>query len=161
MGFVIRKMVKEDIQQVQQVAKESWNATYEGIIPNKIQKNFLNTAYSHEMMEHRLRGSFLYVAETENQIVGFANFSPANREGQVELSAIYLSPTYQGKGIGTALLQAGVKNIENIQEIYVDVEQENTIGKTFYAAKGFKTIKAYDDDFDGHILKTVRMALVL
>ena len=29
----IRKMKKKDIPQVQQIAKTSWNHTYEGIIP--------------------------------------------------------------------------------------------------------------------------------
>ena len=46
-------------------------------------------------------------------------------------------------------------------EIYIDVEDENIIGKTFYEAKGFKIIKKFDDNFDGHILKTVRMCLTL
>ena len=96
MGFVIREVVREDIKQVQDIAKESWHATYEGIIPREIQDNFLQAAYSNEMMERRLNSSFLYVAEVENKIVGFANFSPVNHEGQVELSAIYLSPVYQG-----------------------------------------------------------------
>lgn len=161
MSFVIREMVKEDTEQVQDVAKKSWNTTYEGIIPNKIQENFLNAAYSNEMMEKRLSKSFLFIAEAENKIVGFANYSQVNSEGQVELGAIYIYPNYQGKGIGTALLQEGIKNIENIKEVYVDVEKENTIGKNFYKAKGFKIVKEYDDNFDGHILKTVRMALSL
>lgn len=159
MGFVIREMVREDIKQVQDVAKESWHATYEGIIPREIQDNFLQAAYSNEMMERRLNSSFLYVAEVENKIVGFANFSPVNHEGQVELSAIYLSPAYQGRGIGTALLEAGVNNIANIEGIYLDVEKENTIGTAFYTAKGFTIMNEFDDNFDGHILKTVRMVL--
>lgn len=156
---MIRKMIKEDIKQVQDVAKKSWNATYDGIIPHNVQENFLNGAYSDEMMEKRLNGSFIFVAEMANKIVGFANFTAVNGEGQSELSAIYLYPNCQGKGVGTALLQKGIKALENIKEIYIDVEKENTIGKTFYEAKGFKTIKEYDDNFDGHILKTVRMCL--
>ncbi|RCW63959.1 hypothetical protein DFR57_11585 [Saliterribacillus persicus] len=40
MSFVIREMVKADIDQVQDVAKKSWNETYKGIIPKGIQKNF-------------------------------------------------------------------------------------------------------------------------
>lgn len=36
---IIRTMHVEDIPQVQDVAKKSWNATYEGIIPFEIKKN--------------------------------------------------------------------------------------------------------------------------
>lgn len=161
MGFIIRTMIIEDIKQVQDVAKKSWNATYDGIIPHSVQEKFLNAAYSNEMMKKRLIGSFIFVAEMENRIVGFASFTPVNDERQSELSAIYLYPNSQGKGVGTALLQKGIKELENIKEIHIDVEKENIIGKTFYEAKGFKTIKEYDDNFDGHILKTVRMCLTV
>jgi len=154
-------MIIEDIKQVQDVAKKSWNATYDGIIPHSVQEKFLNAAYSNEMMKKRLIGSFIFVAEMENRIVGFASFTPVNDERQSELSAIYLYPNSQGKGVGTALLQKGIKELENIKEIHIDVEKENIIGKTFYEAKGFKTIKEYDDNFDGHILKTVRMCLTV
>lgn len=161
MNFVIRKMVKEDIKQVQDVARKSWNTTYEGIIPHRVQENFLNAAYNDEMMEKRLSGSFIFVAEKGDKVVGFANFTSVNSEGQSELSAIYLYQDFQGEGIGSALLQRGIKELENLKEVYIDVEKENSIGKSFYDAKGFKTIKEYDDNFDGHILKTVRMCLAV
>lgn len=150
-------MSKDDIEQVQDVAKKSWNATYEGIIPDKVQASFLNAAYRDEMLEKRLSGSFMFVSVVENKIVGFANFSPVNSDGRVELSAIYLYPSYQGNGIGTALLQEGIETIKGMKEIYLDVEKENVIGRNFYQAKGFKIIREYDDNFDGHMLKTVQM----
>ncbi|WP_404332271.1 GNAT family N-acetyltransferase [Mesobacillus maritimus] len=159
MSFVIRKMIKEDIKQVQYVAKRSWNDTYEGIIPFDIQENFLEYAYNDEMLKKRLEGSFLFVAVVENTIVGFANFSPVKKEGEVELGAIYLHPNHQGKGIGSALLQEGIVNVEGVRKVYINVEKENEIGKTFYEAKGFETVEEFDDEFDGHILKTVRMVL--
>lgn len=158
MGFVIRKMKEEDIQQVQQVAKTSWNYTYEGIIPPEIQENFLKSAYNDEMMIRRLERSIIFVAEVDGKIVGFANYSPVKEEGKVELVAIYLYPEYQGNGIGTSLLEEGF-NLDGVKEISINVEKENRIGTTFYKAKGFKVVSEFDDDFDGHILKTVRMVL--
>lgn len=109
----------------------------------------MNVAYGDQMMVNRLKESFIFVAEMENIIVGFASFTPVNDERQSELTAIYLYPKNQGMGIGTTLLQKGIKALENVN------------GKTFYEAKGFKTIKEYDDNFDGHILKTVRMCLTV
>lgn len=161
MGLIIRDMTQEDVAHVQTIARESWKKTYEGIIPAKIQENFLNAAYSDVMMKKRLNHSILFVAERDSKIVGFANYSQMNDEGQIELSAIYLSPHDQGKGIGTALLQKGIDEIDGMKQIYIDVEEKNTIGKTFYEAKGFKVINKYDDNFDGHILKTCRMVLTI
>ncbi|RCW76941.1 GNAT family N-acetyltransferase [Saliterribacillus persicus] len=87
----------------------------------------LNVAYSDEIIKKRLCGSFLFVAETHNNIVGFANFSPYSH-GEVELRAIYLYSNYR-KGIGTALLKEGNRRIDGIREFYMDVEKENTIGR--------------------------------
>lgn len=155
----IRKMEKEDIKQVQEVAKTSWNATYEGIIPLEIQRNFLNSAYNDEMMQRRLEVSSLYVAETDGKVVGFANFSFVKEGGEAELGAIYLYPEHQGKGIGTALLREGIKNLKNANSVYINVEKENNVGSTFYRAKGFKVVSEFDDNLEGHITKMLRMVL--
>lgn len=156
---IIRTMHAEDIPQVQDVAKKSWNATYEGIIPVEIQEKFLKMAYNDERMKQRMERSFLFVAEIESNIIGFANFSPVNEEGKAELGAIYLYPEYQGKGVGSALLQKGINELSGIKEIYINVEKDNKIGKSFYDAKGFQVLKEFDDQFEGHTLKTVRMVL--
>lgn len=159
MDYGIRKMKQEDTKQVQNVAKTTWNATYEGIIPSEVQENFLISAYNDERMKQRLEQSTIYVAEVEGSVVGFANFSPVKEGGKVELGAIYLYPEQQGKGIGTALLQKGIHELDGVNKIYINVEKDNKIGKTFYEAKGFEVVNEFDDDFDGHILKTIRMVL--
>lgn len=157
MKINIRRMHDEDIKQVQDIANTSWNATYKGIIPVKVQNNFLKSAYSDENMKRRLERSFLYVAEVEGKVVGFANYSPIKDGGKIELGAIYLYPQFQGLGIGTALLQQAIKEFEGVKEIYINVEKDNQIGKIFYKAKGFEMVEELEDVFDGHTLKTVRM----
>lgn len=159
MNITIRKMHYEDIKQVQNIAKTTWNATYEGIIPLEVQNNFLKSAYNDERMKQRIERSFLYVAEVEGKVVGFANYSPVRDGGKVELGAIYLYPDFQGKGIGTAMLQQAVKELEDLKEIYINVEKDNTIGMNFYQAKGFEFVEEFDEEFGGHILKTVRMVM--
>lgn len=54
MEYIVRKMNENDIRDVQQVAKTSWNHTYQGIIPEAIQERFLNSAYSSDMLNRRL-----------------------------------------------------------------------------------------------------------
>ena len=157
MTIPIRKMRDADIQQVQRIARTTWNATYEGIIPLVVQNNFLDSHYSDESMKLRMERSVLYVAEFEGKIAGFANFSPVRVGGKVELAAIYVDPECQGKGIGTALLQQAINELPGIQEIYVNVEKENKIGINFYKAKGFEIVKEFEEQFDGHSLKQIRM----
>lgn len=158
LDFTIRKMKKRDIQAVQAVAKESWHTTYEEIIPSHIQQRFLMKAYSKKMLKRRLRKTNIFVAEMNNEVVGFANYSSVMDAGKVYLYAIYLYSEYQGAGIGTALLKAGIDKLDP-QEIILNVERQNLPALDFYHAKGFEKVAEFDDDFDGHILHTIRMSL--
>ena len=155
----ILQMTQQDIQAVQQVATTSWHATYEGIIPQHIQRNFLQWAYSDEMLQKRLVETPFFVAKQAGEVIGFANFSHNNELGEVELIAIYVDPTKQQQGTGTQLLKVGLSLLQP-QKLFVNVEQDNEIGKHFYIAKGFQVVEQFDEDFDGHILKTLRMVLV-
>lgn len=161
MGFHIRDMDKTDIKAVQNVAKESWEATYTGIIPLEIQETFLRSAYSDGMMNKRLEVSSLYVAEVSGEVVGFANFSTVKQGNIAELGAIYLLPEYHGEGIGTALLQEGIKNLNGAQSLIADVEKDNKSGVTFYQAKGFQAHSEFDDNLEGLVTKMLRMVLSL
>lgn len=159
MTLFIRNMTVNDIKQVQDVAKVSWNATYNGIIPTEVQENFLRTAYSDVILQKRLERSQIYVAVLNDKIVGFVNLSFVREDGIVELSAIYVYPEFQGQGVGSALLKEGIKHAYGLKEVYINVEKDNVIGRRFYEAKKFEFVKEFEEDFDGHILKTVRMVL--
>ncbi|MCP8968425.1 GNAT family N-acetyltransferase [Ectobacillus ponti] len=157
----IRNAVETDIAQVQHVAKASWNETYEGIIPMEIQEAFLRYAYSEDMMKKRMQTSCLLVAERGECIVGFINVSLPDEQKEAELFAIYLLPDHQRVGIGKALLLAAIRHTPDARSLCVNVERDNFKGQRFYAKQGFEVIDEFDDDFDGHILKTTRMVLRL
>ncbi|WP_342527723.1 GNAT family N-acetyltransferase [Chryseomicrobium sp. FSL W7-1435] len=161
MTISIRRMKDEDISAVQEVAKTSWNTTYEAIIPLDVQANFLKVAYNPDQLKRRLNHSLFLVAEAEGRIVGFANYSNVQDDHSAELAAIYLHPQYQGKGIGSALLHRGIAELDGIQSVFINVEKENWSGLSFYSAKGFQVVREFEEDFDGHLLKTIRMELLV
>ncbi|EMR05355.1 Spermine/spermidine acetyltransferase [Bhargavaea cecembensis DSE10] len=154
---MIRKMEERDIPAVRQVAAESWHDTYEGIIPRGIRERFLSAAYSPASLKRRLEQSILYVAEHHDTVVGFANFSRLPDTGDAELSAIYLLPAYQGRGLGTALLESGIGELSGAERLYITVERENRNGIRFYQASGFSTVDEFEEDFGGHTLNSIRM----
>lgn len=157
----IRSMKESDIGDVRAVAHASWHASYDGIIPVAIQNQFLTTAYGEVMMRRRLEHAAMFVAEAASGTVGFANFSRVRNDGTAELAAIYLLPNYQGLGIGTALLRAGIERLAGAHELTAQVERDNASGRAFYEARGFETKDEFDENFEGHILRTVRMTLQL
>lgn len=158
--YMIRNMTEQDVLSVQQVAAETWHTTYEGIIPRPIQDAFLQQAYEESRLLQRLQHGFFYVVETEGTVEGFAHFSPVVN-GMVTLYAIYIHSALQGKGVGTAFLQKLHEDVAGVEMIEVEVEQDNQIGIRFYEAKGFQVREIYEEDFDGHLLKTVKMYKVV
>jgi ribosomal protein S18 acetylase RimI-like enzyme len=109
----------------------------------------------------RLRNSFIYVATIDEKIVGYANFFRLQNRGEIELGSIYILPAYQGKGIGSQLLEKGMKHSKELKIVYINVERENGIGRAFYHSKGFQLVDEFDDEFEGHLLKTMRMKLMI
>lgn len=155
----LRLMAHKDIPSVQEVARMSWHDTYSGIIPQSVQDQFLEKAYSKATLTKRINQSIFLVKESEERIVGFANFSKKNQRGVSELGAIYLLPTHQGKHIGTELFQKGIHLLDQPKRIIVYVEKENNKGFYFYEAKGFKAVETFEEIFFGHKLKTIKMIL--
>ena len=76
------------------IAKVTWYATYEGLIPEEIQLKFLNTAYSDSSIKLRIDRSLILVVEKEKEVVGYANFSRINENNEAELGAIYIYPKW-------------------------------------------------------------------
>lgn len=80
MTIIIRKMTRKDMKQVQDIAKTTWHATYDGIIPRDIQNNFLDKAYSLQMMKQRLKQPYFFVAEVKGKSLVFRNLlCPINK----------------------------------------------------------------------------------
>lgn len=151
---MIRKMVKSDIEAIQHIAAISWHATYDGIIPSDVQKQFLQQAYATERLEQRLEQTNMYVAVEEDEIIGYAAFSSVRHDGEVELSAIYVLPSKQGQGVGSKLLTHGILELQP-RAIYANVEKENLGGRQFYDAKGFNVAASFEEPFLQHTLKTL------
>jgi putative acetyltransferase len=76
----------------------------------------------------------VWVAETK-EILAFCAF----KKGWVD--HLYISPEYQGRGIGKKLLQ---KAMEDNEQLYLWTFQKNTLARNFYARQGFKLLKMTD-----------------
>lgn len=156
----IRKAKQSDWQKVQHVAEVSWHDTYEGIIPRSVQDAFLERAYHEEIILKKMEYGILFVAEVEIDIVGFANVF-MREDGEAELAAIYLLPEVQGKGIGTALLEAVKKSIFGVSNLYVYVEKENTNAIHFYESSRFVFVREFEEELFEHTFASVEYVLPL
>lgn len=70
-----------------------------------------------------------------------------------EVGAIFLLPSFHGKGIGTKLMN----HVAQFHEILeVEVFEKNSIGRAFYERYGFEFIKKHVHDATGEVLLRLR-----
>ena len=106
----IRSAKKEDISKIAAVHIQSWKETYPGIMPERKIASLNMEACSRNCENALASGSHVFVAEVNQEIIGFVS-GGANRiqeacetglgnTCEAELAAIYMLREYHGKGIG-------------------------------------------------------------
>jgi ribosomal protein S18 acetylase RimI-like enzyme len=94
------------------------------------------------------------VAKMNGNVVGFASFGNCRDEGapsdQGELWALYVEPDAWGHGVGRALLDHAVTNLqrEGFRSTSLWVLVENHRGIAFYEACGFSRIHGSEKQFE-------------
>jgi predicted acetyltransferase len=144
-GLKIRPAKAGDEEQLARVHIQSWQEAYAGLIPQDYLDQLpseLNGRIGNWKKTLKNPNRFVWVAEGEKGIVGFVLFGPprdANKEGYIELGAIYLLASAKGKKVGFSLLSAGFNKMRDLgyKKAYCWVLENNPTIK-FYERTGAK-----------------------
>lgn len=165
MGYQVRRAQPADAPAIAAVARETWAATYRGIIPEEVQRAVLPQWYAEERLARAAESgqSAFFVAEAEaGEVVGFAQAGHREEAGDAELWRFYVLPDHQRKGIGRQLLQACLDALHAqgpVSRLFVQVEAENEGGRRAYEALGFTYVREYPDELPGHVTQMWEMCL--
>ena len=107
--------------------------------------------------------SYNFIAESENQAVGFIIIKIASDE--IEIITICTSPEYQRQGIARELLQEAIKHSKQskAKSIYLEVSENNIAAINLYLSSEFQKTgmrKNYYDE-DGNKSNAILMKLDL
>ncbi|USK47893.1 GNAT family N-acetyltransferase [Bacillus sp. CMF12] len=154
----IRKAVLNDAKGIAEVHVDSWRTTYKNIIPDEFLNN-LSYQRREELWINNIPKGNVFVAENDKgEIVGFSSGgierSGKYKEYQGELSSIYILKEFQGQGIGKALTNPVIKELEKlgINSMLVFVLEEND-SRLFYETIGGKIIDKIEVEIAGKKLK--------
>ncbi|MDM5207638.1 GNAT family N-acetyltransferase [Cytobacillus kochii] len=159
MSIQIRNATEGDFSTIQLVARLSWAEAYRELIPVSVQKKYLQTAYSIDPLRNKLETTAFLVGEWEEKVVSFANLHCSKNEN--DLSAIYIHPKFQSKGLGSALLNNIKNKLQNGDELVVYLEKGNHQAESFYRKHGFTYIEEFSESFFDHTFKTVKMSVII
>jgi len=121
----------------------SWEETYRGLMPDE----FLNarTLQGCEEIARESLGNPTLVARVGEEIIGFCCWLPAARDfvsvpDACEVTALYLLRTWHGRGVGKALLQAALAELDKTahrRPVVLFVLKGNDHAIEFYKRQGF------------------------
>lgn len=152
MAVDIRPAREQDIDSIQAVASEAWQAAHEPIIGAEKVGQFIREYYDDESFQSRIDddGVLLSVAESrEAGIVGFVTAVPGDDGASYDLNQLYVRPDYWEEGIGSKLLSRVEQRIEanGGERITLGVMAENERAVRFYESAGYEYSSTFHDDF--------------
>jgi len=171
MSYIIRKAEVEDAPAVAKVHIETWQSHYRGQVPDDYLANLSienRTKVWVEDFSNPKPKSATFVADDLGEISGFCSVGPS-RDTEAphemgELYAIYLDPSKQRQGIGSALMQAGLDFLreQGFKKATLWVLKTNLKTISFYEAKGWKVDGAEKkEEKSGFIFKEIRYGIDL
>ena len=141
--YLVRPAKHADLADIAQIARITWDATYNETIAAENRREFLNRTYKPENLADSLGapGHWFYLAEFGGEPVGFGHFLQRYHRirPRAELVRLYILPDFQNRGIGAALLKTGFTALfdAGIDLCFVSVQAGNALARRFYERHGF------------------------
>lgn len=161
--LVIRPAELKDAQGIAKVHTTTWQTAYREMIPNSFLDSLSiekRTIRWREILAKPEENSQTFVALVDGKIVGFCSVSYCRDSDMSketgELWSIYVDKNFEGKGIGSSLLNRGIDYLisEGFKKATLWVLTANTKTREWYEEKGWvvegKTKIDTDDGFEMH-----------
>lgn len=151
----------QDLKTIQEIAYQTWPATY-GKILSKEQLNYmLSQFYSEESLKNNVQnGHHFLLAKEDNMALGFVSYEHNYKQEPVtRIHKIYILPQTQGKGIGKLLIDA-VEDLAKENHSVALSLNVNRFNKalTFYQKIGFEIIGEEDIEIGrGYLMEDYKM----
>jgi GNAT superfamily N-acetyltransferase len=145
----IRKATELDIDSIRDIAIKTWNVAYKDILSKEQRSYMLEMMYSESALKEQMsNGHIFYIAEYEGNSAGFISCETEyGTENALKIHKYYVLPTFQEKGIGSALLEEAEQLALSTKSAILTLNV-NRFNKAVehYISRGFSI--AYSEDID-------------
>lgn len=139
----IRKVKKEDLRVVAEIAVNGWKTAYRGIIEDEFLDNLsIEENYQKRLKDYTENG--FVVAELNSEIVGFCRYRTGNYYASeyanvdCEILALYVKPEYKGNGIGKKIVNYVINEFKEngYSQMILWCLKDNYPSRAFYEKMG-------------------------
>jgi RimJ/RimL family protein N-acetyltransferase len=143
----VRRAVPEDAAAIAAIHVRTWQVAYRGLVPDEVLAGLSvqqREKYWREAAGTGQRDGRVFVATDDGVVVGFCALAIPSRDDDVdervaEIGAIYVNPAVWRGGVGTALMDAALAELQagGWRSVTLWVLAENRDARDFYARFGF------------------------
>jgi GNAT superfamily N-acetyltransferase len=160
-GVIVRSAKTADSGRLSVICRDSWQHAYSGIIPHGDLTTILARRDATWWRSRLRAGEQVLVVEVAGSIGGYATSGTARSRGnyQGEIYELYLTPTFQGLGLGEYLFEASRYRLDQrrLQGLIVWALVANDSAIDFYCRRGGKPVARVHERFGGTRLEKVAL----
>lgn len=112
-AYEIKKVTIADIQDLQQISRETFSETFGSQNSTENMEKFLNKAYAEEKLRSEIenKNSNFYFLIVNNQVAGYLKVNEVDAQTEqvadnaLEVERIYLKQNFQHQGLGLVLIK--------------------------------------------------------
>lgn len=158
----IRRARISDAPALAGIFRDSWRATYRGLIPHTHLENMIRRRGTARWRSAIRAGEMVLLMEYDGKNVGYATCGTARSRGahKGEIFEIYLLPDYQGLGFGEYLFEACRYRLDErrLKGLVVWALAENTGAVNFYWQLGGRPLTSAYERVGGIRLEKIAFA---
>lgn len=158
----VRKGKPTDAKSVAETFRDSWLQAYRGIIPHLHLENMIRRRGADWWAGAIRSGDALMVIEQNGIVVGYATFGFSRTKGpyQGEIYELYITPAYQGLGLGEHLFEACRYALDErrLRGMLVWALTQNSNATDFYWRRGGRPVKQAFETIGGKKLEKLAFA---
>ena len=139
---------RTDVPGIVRAHGRAWRAAYDGLLSAAALEDVVAVEPTEADVERwleELRKSDAVLVAAGDRVVGFADFRWSERtkpfvgDDEAGLKAIYVDPDRWERGVGTALLSAGLDALpDSVERLRLEVLADNDRARRFYETRGFE-----------------------
>jgi ribosomal protein S18 acetylase RimI-like enzyme len=158
----VRKGKPADASALAEIFRLSWQGAYRGIIPHLHLENMIRRRGTQWWSSTLRSGDTVLVLEFEGKLAGYATLGTARGRGayQGEIYELYLSPVYQGLGLGEHLFEACRNRLDErrLKGLVVWALTDNSQATDFYWRRGGRPVAKIQEQIGGAKLEKIAFA---
>ena len=147
------------------LAKEIWQQHYLSIIGQAQIDYMLDKFQSSQAIDQQINAGYLYyLAECENENLGYLALVPDSSQSRLMISKIYVDERARGKGIGKTMLEYTKQKAKELglATVWLTVNIHNSDSIAWYLKQGFTKVDEVKADIgNGYFMDDYILELVL